>query len=166
MVCSRSARTPEPKTTVRYCNPPPPPAGAAFSPLLSLYPDSARINLFVISFPAFITAMSDLVKTLNGHVSTKDWDKDVGAKLDGMVTAVRISLYLSHFMLIFFLFVHFYFIFLFSISSFTYSFSLHIPVLEGAIDYSGIFKTSARHASSPSYLAQTIFEGRLRMLGK
>lgn len=40
------------------------------------------------SFPGFIAAMSDLVKALNNHVLTKDWDKNVASKLDKFAAAV------------------------------------------------------------------------------
>lgn len=40
------------------------------------------------SFPGFIAAMSDLVKALNEHVSSKDWDKAVASKLDKFASAV------------------------------------------------------------------------------
>lgn len=41
------------------------------------------------SFPAYVAAMMDLVKSLNKHVTTPNWNKDVAAKLDKMVEAVR-----------------------------------------------------------------------------
>lgn len=40
------------------------------------------------SFPGFISAMTDLVKALNLHVTTKDWEKNVASKLDKFAAAV------------------------------------------------------------------------------
>lgn len=46
-----------------------------------------------VSFPGFIAAMSDLVKALNERISSnKEWDKNVSAKLEKMVSAVRLLL--------------------------------------------------------------------------
>lgn len=41
------------------------------------------------SFPAYVAAMMDLVKALNKHVTTPNWNKDVATKLDKMVEGVR-----------------------------------------------------------------------------
>lgn len=49
----------------------------------------APSQLFVYSFPGFISATIDLVKTLDAHRTGSDWSKSVGTKLDKMVGAVR-----------------------------------------------------------------------------
>lgn len=49
----------------------------------------APSRLFVCSFPGLISAMIDLMKTLDVHRTGPDWSKGVGTKLDKMVGAVR-----------------------------------------------------------------------------
>ncbi|CBJ30457.1 1,3-beta-glucan synthase, family GT48 [Ectocarpus siliculosus] len=50
---------------------------------------SKRNLLFSVqNFPGFVAAMIELVKALNKHVTTPNWNKDVAAKLDKMVEAL------------------------------------------------------------------------------
>eukprot|EP00903_Cladosiphon_okamuranus_P007590 g7363.t1 len=42
----------------------------------------------VQNFPGYVAAMTDLVKALNKHATTPNWNKDVASKLDKMVDAL------------------------------------------------------------------------------
>ena len=64
----------------------PPSLPAALPP--SLPGTSVRRTL---SFPGFIAAMVELVKALNKHATTPNWNQTVATKLDKMVVAVSVG---------------------------------------------------------------------------
>ncbi|CAM9689894.1 unnamed protein product, partial [Ectocarpus fasciculatus] len=59
-------------------------------PAVKVVASFSKKNLLfsVQNFPGFVSAMIDLVKALNKHVTTANWNKDVAAKLDKMVEAL------------------------------------------------------------------------------